>query len=329
MMFDKIKEAIAAANNIAILPHISADPDSLGSAYALKLLLEELGKNVCVIQEQEPPISFLDFIYQGNECQSTFFDMVIAVDCADIKRLGTRIELLQNSPVSVNIDHHGTNDSYADLNAVNPDAAATGELIYDLCVSYGIKPTPQIAHNLYVAVTADTGGFRFSNTTPRTHEIGAELMRLGADAASICNLLFSSKPLKQLLVQSMLINNMTLHFNGKVAICTITKAQLESIGASDSDARELSHIPRSINGVEVGVFLREKGEPTYIKASLRSKAVVDVAKLAQKFGGGGHKHAAGADMHMDIEKAKALLLAELEGSETYLSAQGKIYFFRC
>lgn len=311
-MFTEISKAVKNSKNILIIPHISADGDCLGSAYALKLMLEELGKKADVILDKADfdnrILKILDGVRNKNDAFEP--DLVIAVDCADKARMGTRAEAFDRCEETVCLDHHSTNDKYAKYNYVNPDAAATGEIIYELAQFMNITLTTQIVNNLYIAIASDTGGFAYANTKPHTHSIAAQLMQYGINCEFISSYLFEMSSKKRIELKKLAYNSFETFCNDRVATVSITAEQMKKIDASEDDVGSFVNIPRSLEGVVIAMSFRELGDGS-VKVSLRSQ-LVDVAKLAQQFGGGGHVRAAGCTVKGTMDEVKQKLLYEAD-----------------
>lgn len=297
-MIENIIETIQEAKSIAILPHINMDGDAFGSVLALFNALKNKNCELSLYVEEEPPtnLTFLPgadraILYKDNHKKK--YDLVIALDTADADRLGKRIKFFNEANTTVNIDHHPTNTNYAKLNFVDSDAGACGQILYDVIKRMGALDK-DIATCLYTAISSDTGGFRFSNTKASTHKIAAELISIGADSSSISMQLFEDVSINRLKITAYIIEHTDLYNDGKIAITPLTREVKEKFGASDEDINGFSNLGRSIRGVEVAVYIREK-EDGRLKISMRSKENVDVSKVAIKYGGGGHKRAAGFD----------------------------------
>lgn len=311
-MFTDICNALKSSQNILIVPHISADGDALGSAYALKLILEELDKKADVILDKNDCEHRILKILDGVSCKNDAFtpDLVIAVDCADERRMGSRAEVFYACENNICIDHHSTNDRYAKINFINPDAAATGEIIYELAQFLNINLTTQIANNIYIAIASDTGGFAYSNTKPHTHSIAAQLLSYGINNAFINSYLFEMNSRKRMELMKYAYQSFETFFDDKIAVISITESIIKKIGASDSDSDSLVNIPRSLETAIVAMSFKETGKNS-IKVSMRSQ-LVDVAKLAQQFGGGGHVRAAGCTVEGNLSEVKKKLVDEAE-----------------
>lgn len=318
MMLNQIISEIKRADRIAILPHVSADGDALGSSSALAMALRKLNKEAVIFLEENVP-SYLGFIPNINTARIFSleenenyrkFSLVISLDSGDLERLGKRQRIFQSANTTINIDHHATNTQFANLNYVQSGASSVGEIIYQLIKLIGLDLNADISTCLYVALSTDTGGFRYSNTTSITHQIAAELINHGVKVAEISQQLFENTSLERIRVMGLVINSLELHKNSKVSLTEITDAMLMSVGARDEDCEGFVNLGRSIRGVEVAIMLREKvkGE---IRVNLRSKSYADVSIVASKLGGGGHKMAAGCTIKGTMEEAKKLILSEI------------------
>jgi bifunctional oligoribonuclease and PAP phosphatase NrnA len=315
MILSKINEEIKKNDFIAIFPHISIDGDSFGSSLALAIALNELGKNVDIVIEEDIPKMFkflpgIDYIKQFTGREKNY-KLSIALDCGDMGRLGSRADLFGSSPLTINIDHHSTNTEYGFYNVINAKAAACGEIVYQLIKLLGVEFNRDIAACLYVAIATDTGGFKFSNTTSITHHITAELINYGIDIVSISKHVFDVTSLEKLRLTALAIESLEMYYNGRVSVIVIDNDTIKKSGAKDEDGDGIVNIGRNIEGVEVAVVLRrlESGE---IKINLRSNYYVDVSSIANLFNGGGHKRAAGALVKGDIVLLKEQVLADIK-----------------
>jgi len=308
----KIVSAINDSKKIIILPHKSADGDCLGSAFALKLMLQSIGKEVVVLLEEKNPVSRICNILFGVEGENEINnDLVICVDCGDKGRLGDRVSFFDNCNVTVNIDHHPTNNNFATYNYVDSTASATGEIIFELAKYMNIEIDKEIATNIYIAIASDTGGFSYSNTKPKTHRIVAELLETGFNNADINQFLFDSNSFTRLMLMKEALNSLEVFADGKIALISITEGQIKQLGAEEDDANGLISLARSLDTAKVSLCLREQNGGKDVKVSMRSN-VINVSEICQKFGGGGHLRASGCNINSDIKTAKAMLLNEIE-----------------
>ena len=293
---------IENAENIILLPHDNIDGDSFCSCQAFKMMLDSMGK-ACRIVAEVPCIKKLEFL--GLSCdvyeEGIAADLVIAVDCADAGRMGERGKIFENAPKRAAVDHHKTNRGFGQINVINPAAAAACEIIFDLYKEWGIEISPKAAECIYCGIVTDTGGFRYSNTTAKTLEVAASLLKMGVNAEKINLNIFENRSFAQMAIEAAAVDNTRFFHGGKTALCYISKEMQEKVGASDDDMSNISSIMRSIEGVEVSAVIKEKnGE---LRVSMRSKEVADVAEICALLGGGGHSRAAGASLEGDAEAA--------------------------
>ena len=290
-MFKEVLDTLNKANSILILTHINPDGDALGSSVGFKLMLEKMGKRAVILLEKELPEMFLvfgdHFIWEDTDEE---FDLVVALDCGDIKRLGDRAKYFKGNTMC--IDHHVSNEAFADVNYIDKDAAATGEIIYDIIRYANVPVCPDMASKLYGAILTDTGAFMFSNTTKKTHMIAADLIEKGADFYNLNKKLHMEKDYKRHFISAKLIENMQFYEDGKICVCIIDNNMATELGIKDEDLNGIAHLPRSVIGVEAGILISEI-TLGIVKVSLRSDEIVDVSKVAGAFGGGGHIRAAG------------------------------------
>ena len=291
----KVIDKLKMGGSYILLPHVNMDGDALGSCLALYEIITALGGSARIVAEEK--VSFtLSFLAEKieiySEDENYKCDCAVAVDCGDLKRLGKRSVIFENAAHTVCIDHHMTNEGgFADAAVVEPDAAATGEIVYDIAKEAGINIEGKAADYIYTAIVSDTGGFRYSNTTEKTLNIAASLVSGGVDSAKICTLLFDNKKLSQARLEAAVINSASFLAGGAFAIVCVSEKMLEECGAEYEDADALSAILRGISGVLVAAVIKEKEGS--LKLSMRSKNV-DISGVCTSLGGGGHRFAAGA-----------------------------------
>lgn len=289
----KVIKAIKKAKSVVILPHLNADGDALASCKAMSLALEKLGVK-SVIYAEEKVTERLSFVggeirvYNGDE---PAFDACIVLDCGDIERTGERRKLTEQARVVINIDHHKTNTKFGDYNYVVPDASATGEILYDVIRKMGVKPTGGIAKYLYTAICSDTGGFAYSNVSPKTFKIAAKLIACNINHAEISRLLFDCVDIESEKLKASLVKEIHSYCEDRVRTVTVTKEMAASCGMDVKDIQDVVNLPRRIRGTEIAVGLKETDKG--IRVSLRSNGAADVSRVALAFGGGGHVKAAG------------------------------------
>ena len=304
----EVAEQIATAHAIAILPHQNADGDALGAALALGLGLVSRGMSVDVLLEEPVPkmLSFLPGLWLVKDAPADTYDVALNIDNGDLNRLGVRQPVYWGAACRLSIDHHATNQVKADVSHVDTTAAATGEIVRDLLTLLNISLTRDIATCLYTAILTDTGGFRFTNTTPRTHQIAAELMAFGVDCGDVAKRVFDTVSMAKLQLMKQAMNHLQLYEDGLLAISFLRPEDIRAVGGTQDDFEGMVNIGRNVEGVEVSLFVREE-TPGFLKGSLRSNERVDVAEIAQTVGGGGHKRASGFALQGDLNEVIGML----------------------
>lgn len=291
-------------DNFTIMTHAHPDGDTLGSGYGLCLALRSLGKKANVINNEEIPEKFSYLKVESLDFEE---QTVIAVDIADISLMGRDLEKIYAQSVDLCIDHHGSNRLFAKLNYIDSDAAAAAEIIVELLELMEIDISPEIANRLYTGISTDTGCFRYANVTPKTHLLAAQLMGYGAQAAKINVSMFETKTKTYAALERMALDSMEYFFDGKCAMTVITQEMFEKSGSSENECEGIAALPRQIEGVRVGVTVRQRRNGTF-KASVRSHDPVDASAICAKLGGGGHRNAAGCSLPYTLEQAKEKLL---------------------
>lgn len=310
-------DIIAIANylkendDFILIMHIAPDGDTIGSTLALYAALRGLGKRVQAVCHDKMPVvySFLphirDVITPEKAVKS---DNAIAIDCAGADRMGRASALFEAARHTVSIDHHGTNTMFAELNKVDPSAAAAGEIIYKIIYTLlDGRLTRDIADCLYTAVLTDTGCFAHSNTTENSFQTAAELMRFGIDPSELNRLIYRTVSLPKTRLLGYALSNVELFNSGSIGMCVISQADLGRVHARAEDTEGIIDHIRDIESVQIAMFIRECLDGDY-KVSLRSVEGNDVAMLAQNFGGGGHPCAAGFKITMELNTLIDMLL---------------------
>ena len=305
IQFDKLCQLICEDKRTLIVYHIRSDADAVGSAFALKELLRVMGiQSYCACSDEIP--ERLQFLTDGVQWSVLLddelymdFERVISVDSASPSQLGELFSKLHKN-IDIMIDHHATGTPYADY-YIEPDAAATGEIIYAiakrLCEMGEIEAIPpRVVNCVYAAISSDTGGFRFANTTPQTLEIAAELMEQGVDTTELNRLLFDTKSLVQIKAEGVAIERLKTCDDGSIAYTSFPYSAKVGLGALDEHLGTLIDIPRSVAGAEIAFVVKQESENGDFRVSMRSASEFDVAKVCARFGGGGHKRAAGCSV---------------------------------
>jgi phosphoesterase RecJ-like protein len=309
LIFKSIIDKIKDSNKIAVLSHVMPDGDSIGSSLALYNALKKCGKDVRFILDDDIPRKY-GFLKSSGEIQRPgqfeSFDAVIVLDCGDTERLGNSSIYLNNNYV-INIDHHMSNNKYGDLNMVNKDSAAAGELVYDLIKELDIVMDREISECLYTAIVTDTGQFQYSNTTSRTHLIVGDLINNGVNVSLMSERIYQNNSKEKTVLMNMALSSLEFFHNDVTSCISLTLEQMKEANASDEDSDGIINLARDIECVEVAIFLREV-EPGVVKVGLRSKKKADVSAVAVLFGGGGHLHAAGCTLPGTVDEVKKKIL---------------------
>ncbi|MBS3818727.1 DHH family phosphoesterase [bacterium] len=300
-----IKDKILQSHRIAITSHLRPDGDSICTGLALFFLGKLLGKKTAIINKDQTPFPFnhlpdADKIKIG-QIPPTGFDMVILLECANVSRSG---QINVDNYFKINIDHHHSNDYFADINWVDPQASAVAELVYFLGEKLNINFTPQIADYLYCAIVSDTGSFQFSNTTARSFEVCNRLIKKGATPTRISEFLYNNNPPEKIKLLGRVLSTLKMNEKKNIAIITMFKKDLHSLNLDKIDTEDITSLARSIKDVQMVLFFKEI-EKDKFRVSIRSKGTADAAWVAEHFGGGGHFHAAGftaAGKYKDLVK---------------------------
>jgi len=302
LQFEDVFPYLEGEGDTLVLFHRNPDADAVGSAYAMKKILEGLGSRAWCVCGDEVPLR-LRFLLNGEqdsvlpESIPTDFEIrrIVSVDTASPAQLGSLWELY-GGQIDLMIDHHGMGEPYAD-HYVRPEAAATGEILFDLVRELADRERIHISYELctalYAAISADTGCFRYSNVTPDTHLRAADLLSGGIDGAEINHRLYDSKTVEQLRAQAAGISNLHLFADGKIAVITFPYALKVALALEDEHLDTLVDVARSILGVKVAIAIRQPNATGTFRVSTRSSCGYDVSELCAQFGGGGHAKAAG------------------------------------
>ena len=313
--FEEIGAVLRSQQTFAVLSHVRPDGDALGSQLGLGLSLSKLGKTV-MVRNEDGLLEKYGFLPGGEFLQTPLsepqdFDVAIALDTATQSRLGTATSLVRSARTWINIDHHPSNPRYGDLVYIDSNAPATGQILFELIQSQGLPMDTAIAENLFVAISTDTGSFQYPNTTARTFEIGAELLRCGVNVGRVSQLLYESYPRRRAELLRELLGTMRFEGHGKIASFSLSLETAAKLGAQPEDNEGLIDHIRAIKGVVVAVFFEELPEGK-VRVSMRSKSeAADVCAICEKFGGGGHKLAAGARVRGSLAEIEEKVLKEI------------------
>jgi bifunctional oligoribonuclease and PAP phosphatase NrnA len=314
MILHEIISEIKSCSKIGISFHTSPDGDSIGSSLALMIALRSLNKNSYILSKEKVPED-LNFLPCSTEIDGNHdkieegTDLLIVVDCGDIRRVNAQIDFERRNYRLLIVDHHMTNEMFGDLNFVDTKAAAAAELIYKIIIELGVVLNKHIAECLYTSIITDTGSFKHSSTSATTHMIAAKLISTGINFSSIHRKVFENIKYQKLRLYGLVFNTMKL-VDDKICVLKITSAMVEETGSDNCDTSDIISMGLQIDTAEVALLIKEKNDD--VKISLRSKEMVDVRKVAEKFGGGGHIRAAGGYIeNITMLDAEQLIINEI------------------
>lgn len=296
-------------DNFHILTHRYPDGDTLGCGFALCYALRTLGKNANVKVCSKVPSKF-SYLVENYVEQDFVCDFVVSVDVAAPSLLG-ELEEEYRARIDLCIDHHGSNSMVADNICVDATCAAASEIIYVLIKQMGCEITKDIANCIYTGIATDTGCFCYTNTTAQTHRIAAEVIELGCDSSLINRINFETKSRAKLKMERMVYDTMEFYCGGKCAIIYTTVAMQKALCAGDDEMEGLASIPRQVEGVKIGVTMREKEDGTF-KVSVRTNDGINASDFCARFGGGGHPAASGCSIKGDLQSVKYMLIKAAE-----------------
>lgn len=297
------------AQSIVLFSHISPDGDTIGSTLALYHALKSMDKEVCICCQDAPPAN-LKTLPGFQEIQAEIPwtpTLAIAIDCADEIRVGKKITDFLDVSKRIVIDHHPTNPGFGDVNWVDAEAAATAELIYQLILELPVELSPEIASCLYAALISDTGNFCYSNTRSFTFEMAAVLLETGFDMPNLVRHMFRMRSRSRTRMMAVCIEHMRYYQEGKIVLCLLDQQVINRTPPQSGDFEGMIDFIRDQENVEIAIMAREVAEGLF-KVSFRSIQQVDVAKIAQQWGGGGHVRAAACQIRGDYFSVGQMLL---------------------
>ena len=308
--FEEMANALRTDEPVLVVTHESPDGDALGSLFAMKLMCEQLGKETSIYLAPETGLPrelafmVLDDLLRNppSDCESR---VLVALDCANARRIGPDDSPIKRAKSVLNIDHHHDNTRFGDCNLIVENASSTAEILVELSQSLDIEITPQIAEALYVGVVTDTGRFQYSNTTSKTLRFAADLHEAGANIPRIFRNIYESVDLAELRLLSRAIENICVFDQGRLVISFLTRNDFEKASAGEPMAEGIIDYLRAISGAEMVSLIREPPFDSSLpprKVSLRSsRSDIDVSAIARNFGGGGHRQAAGFSSEQEVE----------------------------
>jgi bifunctional oligoribonuclease and PAP phosphatase NrnA len=310
----QISELLRSQSTFLVLTHYRPDGDAVGSQLALLLLLKDLGKTVEAWNDDEVPAKFR-FLPHADQitrppAEPKDFDVVIAIDTSTWQRVGSAAQRIRSKKHFINIDHHISNEKFGEINWIVPEAPAAGQIAYDLIDRGGFKLTKEIAACLFAAISTDTGSFSYTGTTAESLRVAAKLVDTGINVGEICRQVYESYPYARLMLLQKALAQLQLADRKRIAYTWVTVEMFEESGAKREDTEGLIDYARAIEGVVVALLFEELAEPGKIRISLRSKhQKVDVNSIARRFGGGGHREAAGARLSGEPHEIEHKVLA--------------------
>ena len=314
MTLDNILEQIKNAESIVIVTHHTPDGDAVGSALALKLALQDMGKNADVIIPEVPEV--FDFLPGREDIKEKSaiekYELAISVDCATEMRIEGK-EYFENAKHTIVIDHHGSNTMFGDFNYVNPVSPACCDILAGIFDYFNINITKDIGTCLLTGIITDTGGFKYPSTMPETFEFAAELLRKGVNVSDIYKRTLDTISRATFDLTKKVMDRMEILEDGKVAFTYITKKDIEEVNAKPGDHEGLVNIGRNLIGIEVSIFIRQnqENEKEY-KVSMRTNNDINASDICLMFGGGGHPRAAGATIEGTVEEVKEKLMKQIK-----------------
>ncbi len=310
--FEEIAALLREKQRFVVISHMRPDADAYGSQLAMTLLLRALGKDVKAWNE-DGMVDSLNFL-PGAELLSAppaepeDFDVAVVLDTGTLKRAGTPLQSVRHADAWVNIDHHVSNERYGDLIYIDSNAPATGEILFEFIHASGFSLTPDIAENLFAAISTDTGSFQYPSTTARTYEIAAELIRAGVDVGELSRRLYDSYPKRRILLMKEMLNELQFDFDDRVVSFALSLETVNRLGSLPEDTEGLINTIRAVDSAVMAAFFEELSGGK-IRVSLRSKhASIDVCEICKIFGGGGHALAAGARIVGSLEEVRKNVL---------------------
>jgi phosphoesterase RecJ-like protein len=309
-MLREVLQHIESVDRVVLTSHARPDGDAIGSVLACSQVLRRMGKKADVVLRDGVPhiyrrLPFADLVLQAPSI-SDAYQTAIILECDSIQRTALRG---LDGRFLINIDHHVSGQPFANINWIDPNACATAELVFRLAREAGVRISPEMATCLYTAVLTDTGSFAFHGTNENTFALAQQLVRAGADPVRIAQQVYFSNPTSKMRLLGAALS--TLHRDGNLTWMYVNRRDMERCGAIDEDCEGLANWAIGIEGVEVAAFFREMADRKHWRVSLRSKGHVNVANVAEHFGGGGHACASGCGLDGPLSVASERVLAQL------------------
>jgi len=311
-IINKILKIIQENHTFFISSHMRPDGDSIGAQLALGSFLRRLGKDVYIANRDPVPVIYQFLPHSSDihiiEKVERNFDVAFILDCGDLQRIGNIIDLKNRVKIIINIDHHVDCELFGDYNYVESQASSVAEELYDLFKQSHLEIIEEEVLALYVGILTDTGRFQEANTTPRCHEIVAELISKGISPQLVSQKIYEARTEPGLKLLSLTLSTLEVTADGKIALLLITQDMYKKTGAREDEAEGFVNFARDVEGVEAGVLFKETDVSNQFRVSFRSKGKIDVSKIARLFGGGGHRNAAGCTIQGAVEEVKQRIL---------------------
>ncbi len=312
---EKVIEVFKKRDNFLITAHVDPEGDSIGSQIAVHHILKGMGKDAVIANHDDVPdnLKFLPGagLIKPGVPEGFRPDAVVILDCPVAERAGKIFESMDKEQFIVNIDHHVSNESFGDVNWVEPEASSVGEMVFHLIEKLGLGMKKDLATAIYTAIVTDTGMFNYDNTSPETHRIAGKLISAGVKPKVVRREIFEKKSVSEIRLLGKTLTTLKVEENGALAYMVLTREMRREEGVEDISTDEFINFPRSIRGVEVAVFFKEDADvQDKVNVNFRSAGKVDVNGVASRFGGGGHEQAAGCVLNCGLAEAQDKVLAE-------------------
>lgn len=317
---EQILDQLTKSKQLLLVSHINPDGDAIGSLLGLGLALETMKKKVQLYNQSAIPAvyQFLPSIHRIKQDPGNMeaYDTAVVLDCSDLQRIGDAAEAVSRIPAVINIDHHVTNNRFGNFQLIDPGASATAEIVYRIVRAMDVPVTMSMAYAIYTGIMADTGSFRFSNTTPEAFRVSHEMISAGADPHTVAHHVYETISLSRIKLLTMLFDTIELSEDGAFSIMTLTQNMLSASGTEIADVNGLINYAKRIENVKVAALLYERRNAkisgrsgSHYHVSLRSDGSVNVSSIASAFGGGGHISAAGFDIYSTLPELKQQLFS--------------------
>jgi bifunctional oligoribonuclease and PAP phosphatase NrnA len=315
-----VADAVRSSDRLLLVTHENPDGDALGSILGTKLALDRLGKDSVMYLSGDLALpqeySFMELGELRRELPSDATDrIVLALDCANASRTGLPEDFLDRSALVLNVDHHHDNSRFGQVNLIVSDASSTGEIVRDLLAELGVSLTPEIAEALYVALVTDTGRFQYTNTTPKSLRLAAELVEAGVDVHRVFQGIYESVEFAKLKLLAKALDRAELYEGGRLVVSYLVREDFHGLGIGEEYAEGIIDYLRAVDGTEMAATIREPPEPPGAGRRISMRAAsdeLDVSAIARKSSGGGHRQAAGFSSDTSIEEITEFIHREFK-----------------